>query len=72
MGNQNVVSNASSLDKGILIGCDQLVHERFKPIDKDLRYNLINDIAQTNRPKLIKILWNEGDEGVVKRFEQGT
>ena len=56
MGNQNVVNNASSLDEGILIGCDQLVYERFKPIDKDLRYNLINNIAQTNRPKLTKIL----------------
>lgn len=74
MGNKDVIQNVPSFDKGILARSDQLIHQRFKPIDKDLRNDFVKNITKTYRPKLIDIIkegffWNKGNESMVKRFE---
>ena len=48
MGDEDVVSDSSLLDKGRLIFRDQVWKDLFKPIGKQFRDYLVVDIAKCN------------------------
>lgn len=77
MNYQDIASNGSPLYECILKRGDEIIHKRFKPIDKDFLYDFIYDITKTSRPKMWDIirevnLWNESNISMVKGFEERT
>ena len=71
MSKNCIVLDISIKNKGRLEGRNSLWEERFQPISKDLGDKLVDNVAQTYRPKLIDrmrattLLRNGRDEGVI-------
>lgn len=59
MGNQYVIRDIPTSDKGILERDDEVIHQRFKLVNHKFGDNFINDIAKANRSK-VRDLIREG------------
>ena len=77
MSYQNVVRDILSLNKGILIRGNEVIHKGLKSINKDFLNDLVYHITKINRPKVCNII-REGsfgynsDVSMIKGFEERT
>jgi hypothetical protein len=56
-GDDRIICDHATRNKGTLLRRNNLPQPRAQPVYQALRYDFVNDVAQTDRPEIFELLW---------------